>query len=92
MLVKRPRRLRINELVRNLVQENNLQIKDFIMPIFICSGTNIKIPIQSLEGHFQYSIDQAIITIKKWKQLKLKTFMLFEYLQKKTRKEVMLLV
>lgn len=53
----RPRRIRSNKVLRDLIRENKLGIDDLIMPIFIKSGSNIKNPIISMPGQFQFSID-----------------------------------
>ncbi len=56
--MKRFRRLRQNELMRNLVRETRLSVKDFIYPIFVVEGEDKKIPIDSMPNVFQYSIDR----------------------------------
>ena len=38
----RPRRMRINENVRAMVRETNISVKDFVYPIFVVPGENIK--------------------------------------------------
>lgn len=54
----RLRRLRVNEAVRSLVRENSVQVNDLIYPVFIIEGTNIKNPVDSMPGIYQYSIDR----------------------------------
>ncbi len=56
--MNRFRRLRINESVRNLVAETQLNIKDFIYPLFVIDGKNIKEAVESMPGVFRYSIDR----------------------------------
>ena len=53
-MIKRPRRLRSNSIIRDLVRETVLSPNDFIYPIFVVEGTNIKSEISSLEGCFHY--------------------------------------
>lgn len=55
--MKRFRRLRTSEQMRDLVRETRLDKKDFIYPIFVAEGENIKIPVDSMPGVYQYSID-----------------------------------
>ncbi|HVO74646.1 MAG TPA: porphobilinogen synthase [Ignavibacteriaceae bacterium] len=55
--VKRLRRLRYNPLIRDMVRETELSKNDFIYPLFVVHGTNIKKPIKSMPGVFQMSID-----------------------------------
>ena len=58
-LVHRPRRLRQNESIRRLVRETTLSPDDFIAPVFVIAGTNIKHEIPSMPGVYQYSIDRV---------------------------------
>ena len=53
----RLRRLRVNETMRRLVRENAVQVQDLIYPIFVREGKNIKNPVESMPGVFQYSVD-----------------------------------
>jgi porphobilinogen synthase len=52
------RRLRVSESMRNLVRETRLTASELIYPIFVIEGENIKNPIASMPGIFQFSIDQ----------------------------------
>lgn len=54
----RLRRLRVNENMRSLVRENTVQVDDLIYPIFVIEGNDIKNPIDSMPGIYQYSIDR----------------------------------
>ena len=54
----RPRRLRRNSLIRDMVRETTLSVNDFIYPLFLIDGENIKNPVSSMEGVFQYSVDR----------------------------------
>lgn len=54
----RLRRLRQHPRLRDLVRETTLTVNDFVLPLFIKAGTNIKNPIASMPGHFQWSIDR----------------------------------
>ena len=56
----RLRRLRKNERIRRLVRETNLSVDDFIYPLFVRPGKGVKIPISSMVGQFQLSIDHII--------------------------------
>lgn len=57
-LLYRPRRLRRNENIRSLVRETVLTVDDFIAPIFVIAGKNIKNEISSMPGIYQYSVDR----------------------------------
>lgn len=54
----RPRRLRLSTGLRNMVRETVLTPADFIYPLFVRSGHNIRNPIKSMPGQFQLSVDQ----------------------------------
>lgn len=56
-MFKRHRRLRKNENIRSLVRETYLTPNDFIYPIFVVEGENIKEEIKGLVGNYHYSLD-----------------------------------
>lgn len=58
-IINRPRRLRRTAALRSLVQETRLAPEDFILPIFVCEGENLRRPVASMPGVFNFSIDQA---------------------------------
>lgn len=56
----RPRRLRRTEAIRSMVRENTLAIQDFVYPIFVVPGENIKEEIPSMPNCYHLSVDQAM--------------------------------
>lgn len=56
----RPRRMRISENMRAMVRENHLSVKDFIYPIFVVPGENVKEEIPSMPGCYHLSVDNAV--------------------------------
>ncbi len=56
--MKRTRRLRNSETLRNLVAQTRLDAKDFIYPMFVTFGQNVKEPIDSMPNIYRYSIDR----------------------------------
>jgi porphobilinogen synthase len=60
----RLRRLRRNERIRGLVRETGLSVSDLLYPIFVRPGKGVRIPISSMVGQFQLSIDQAIEEVR----------------------------
>lgn len=58
--VKRLRRLRYNPLIRDMVRETELSKNDFIYPLFVVPGDNIKKEIKSMPGVFQLSTDNIV--------------------------------
>ena len=55
---RRLRRLRKHDFSRRLVAENTLTANDLIYPVFVIEGKDIKNPIDSMPGIYQYSIDR----------------------------------
>ncbi|XOB60664.1 porphobilinogen synthase [Campylobacterota bacterium DY0563] len=76
-MFKRFRRLRINETLRNLVQETTLTKNDFIYPLFVKEGENIKIEVESMPGVFQMSIDEILKECEYIRTIGLKSIILF---------------
>lgn len=56
--MRRFRRLRGSETMRRLVRETRISPEEMIYPIFVIEGENIKNPIASMPGVYQYSIDR----------------------------------
>ncbi|MCB9954244.1 MAG: porphobilinogen synthase [Planctomycetaceae bacterium] len=54
----RMRRLRMHPQLREMVRETSLSPKDFILPLFVRHGVNQQIPISSMPGQFQWSVDR----------------------------------
>jgi porphobilinogen synthase len=77
ILQRRPRRNRLNAGIRAMVQENSLQIADFIFPMFVMEGQGIKSEIKSMPGIFRYSLDTLLIELKEVQSLGIKSICLF---------------
>lgn len=73
----RPRRLRQNENIRRMVRETNLSVDDFIMPLFVVEGQDVKNPISSMPGNHQLSIDLLIPEIREIYKVGIPAIMLF---------------
>ena len=56
---QRPRRLRRTEAFRALVREAKLTRDDFVLPLFVCSGTNVRREVSSMPGVFNLSVDET---------------------------------
>lgn len=56
--MKRFRRLRSSEAMRELTAETRISPKELIYPMFVVFGENKKIPIESMPGIYQYSADR----------------------------------
>ncbi len=75
--VHRPRRNRKSEVIRNLVQETRLTVHDFIFPLFLIAGDNVRSEVASMPGIYRYSPDQLLEEIAECRELGIKTFDLF---------------
>lgn len=56
----RLRHLRGSEQIRDLFQESRISLKEFIYPLFVMEGENIKNEIKSMPGVYQMSIDNIL--------------------------------
>lgn len=54
---KRMRRLRRADFSRKLVQENQLQVSDFIFPVFVLDGQSREEKVDSMPGVYRLSLD-----------------------------------
>jgi len=73
----RLRRLRYHPAMRRLVQETQLSPHQFILPLFVRPGTNVRQPINSMPGHDQISPDQLARELDEVQQLGLGGVILF---------------
>jgi porphobilinogen synthase len=55
----RPRRLRLNPNLREMLQRIILRRRDIIVPVFVCEGKGVKKDVGSMPGVAQMSIDVA---------------------------------
>ena len=74
---QRPRRLRKSQAIRDLVSETILHPNDFIVPLFIVEGKNIKEEIPSMPGYFRMSLDYIEKEVKELWSMGLKSVLLF---------------
>lgn len=73
----RRRRLRASENLRALVRETAVSVSDLIYPVFVMEGENIKNPIDSMPGIYQYSIDRLDEELSRIEQAGIKGILLF---------------
>ena len=73
----RHRRLRKNQVIRDMVRETALNRQDFIYPIFVVEGENVKDEISSLENNYHYSIDRLHDIVDELKGAGVKSVILF---------------
>lgn len=73
----RHRRLRVSENMRALVRETHLSVNDFIHPIFVIAGENIKNEVKSMPGVYQLSMDNVKAEMEEVVALGLKSVIIF---------------
>jgi porphobilinogen synthase len=52
--------MRLTPAIRDMVRENELNVKDLIYPLFVVAGTNVKEEIPSMPGCYHLSVDKAV--------------------------------
>ncbi|NLT96075.1 MAG: porphobilinogen synthase [Clostridia bacterium] len=63
--VTRLRRLRRTPALRNMLQEVKVSVNDLIYPMFVIEGENVKNPVSSMPGVYQYSLDNLLFEVEK---------------------------
>ena len=76
-MIKRPRRLRHNLAMREMVRETTLERRNLVYPLFVVEGENIKEEISSLKGIFHFSLDRLEEEIKELVNLGIQYVILF---------------
>ena len=75
--LRRNRRLRSSTAIRALVQETVITPSDFIVPLFVVEGQNIKEEIPSMPDYFRMSLDYLPQEVKSLWAMGLKSVLLF---------------
>ncbi|MFM8269811.1 MAG: porphobilinogen synthase [Pseudomonadota bacterium] len=76
MLV-RPRRLRDNSIIRNLVYETHLSLENLIQPYFLTQNSQAQEPIQGFTGVSRWGIEKLKKQVEKDLEKGVKSFLLF---------------
>ena len=76
-IIYRPRRLRASTGIRNMVRETQLSVNDFVYPVFVVPGINIRKEIPTLPGQYHLSADQAVEAAKEAAALGIPAVLLF---------------
>ncbi len=75
--ISRPRRLRGQPLLRDLVRETSLEVRNLIVPLFVRPGQGVRREIPSMPGQYQLSVDMLLEEIATCVELGLRSFLLF---------------
>ncbi|WP_089681767.1 porphobilinogen synthase [Catalinimonas alkaloidigena] len=76
-MIRRPRRNRKSAVIRELVEETTLSVRDLIFPIFLIEGDNQAVAIDSMPGMYRYSPDRLLDEIGACAELGIRTFDVF---------------
>ncbi len=77
ILMRRNRILRQSSAIRSMVAETKLSPSDFIVPLFIEEGNNLKVEIASMPGYYRLSLDNTVAEVKNLWSLGLRCVLLF---------------
>ncbi len=83
-MIQRPRRLRKNAIVREMVAETRLSKDMFIYPYFVIEGKNAVHPIAAMPGINHYSIDELVKDIENGLKSGINKVLLFGVGEQKT--------
>lgn len=73
----RNRRLRQNDAIRRLVRETYISPNDFLVPLFVVEGKNVKEEIASMPNYYRFSLDLLEKEVKELWQMGLCAVLLF---------------
>ena len=76
-MYNRHRRLRTNESIRSLVRETTLSPQDFMLPMFVAEGKDVKVAIPSMPGIYRHSLDNTINEVREAWNLGIKAVNLY---------------
>lgn len=76
-MLRRNRILRASPAIRAMVAETILKPSDFIAPLFITEGEQVKEEISSMPGYFRYSLDNTVKEAKELWSMGIKSVLLF---------------
>lgn len=76
-MIIRPRRLRQNTTIRNMIAETSVSPDCLVYPMFVVEGEGVKEEIPSMPNQFRFSIDELLKEIETFGPLGLKSVLLF---------------
>ncbi|MFD3274847.1 porphobilinogen synthase [Aquirufa echingensis] len=87
-MLQRPRRNRQSAVIRDMVEETRLSVKDMLFPLFVQSGSGKKTPIVSMPGIHRYSLDLLLKEIEECVELGIRSFALFPQVEESFKDSV----
>lgn len=76
-MIIRPRRLRRTPAIREMVRETHLSPKDFICPLFVQHGSEVREPISSMPDQYRFSVDTILKEVEDIQSLGIPSVILF---------------
>lgn len=76
-MLQRPRRNRQSAVIRSMVEENRLSVKDMMFPLFVMEGQNTQTEISSMPGIYRFTLDLLLAEIESCVKLGIQSFALF---------------
>ena len=76
-MIIRPRRLRKNEVIRNMIAETAVNPDTFVYPMFVVEGEGVKEEIASMPNQFRFSVDEILKELESCVALGIKSILLF---------------
>ena len=76
-MIIRPRRLRKNEVIRNMIAETAVNPDSLVYPMFVVEGEGVKDEIASMPNQFRFSIDEILKELESCVAVGVKSILLF---------------
>lgn len=83
-MIQRPRRIRKNTIIREMVAETRLSKEMFIYPYFVVPGKGVKHPIDAMPGIHHFSVDELKKDVEESMKLGVNKLLLFGVGEEKT--------
>lgn len=77
VMLRRPRRNRQSAAIRSMVEENQLNVKDVLYPLFLVEGNNQKVEVASMPNIYRYSLDNLLKEMDVCANLGIQSFAVF---------------
>ncbi len=87
-MLKRPRRNRKSQAIRNLVQETILLPQHFIYPLFLLEGSASKIEINSMPGIFRLNLQDMLQEIEECLKMGIESFIIFPVVEETQKDKI----
>ena len=83
--MERLRRLRKSAAIRDMVRENHVRIEELIYPVFAMDGEDRVVPVSSMPGVSQYTVDRLPEVLEKISGAGIRAILLSAFPRTRTR-------